>query len=83
MEIYADVACSLFAYPERFYTRLQRNNIRLDVVRLAILLVDGLERRSDVSIMRQWVGQGFCICSYCNWAVFNLVTIFRTSECVI
>lgn len=58
MEIYADVACCLFAYPECFNTRLQRNNIWLDVVRLAILLVDGLKRRSDISIMSQRAAPG-------------------------
>ena len=80
MEIYANIACSLFADPERLYARLQRDDVWFDLVPLAILLVAGLKGREIISILCQLVSDDLCVPTYCICAVLSLVTIFRSKE---
>lgn len=83
MVIYANIARSFFAHPKRLYTRLQRDDVWLEFLPLAIVLVNGLKPGGHISSLCQLVGQGHYTLTYCNCAVFSLLSIFRTSECVI
>jgi hypothetical protein len=58
MEIYANIARSLFAYPKCLYTRLQSNDVWLNFLLLAIILVNGSKRRGNISSPCQLVGLG-------------------------
>jgi hypothetical protein len=80
MEIYANIACSLFADPERLYAGLQRDDVWFDLVPLAILLVAGLKGRHIISIPCQPVSEALCLPTYCICAVLSRVTIFRSIE---